>query len=191
MPLKTRPRLVASSSSTTKLFVDDLREVATLSNAENKCRSDTIRELVHEALRLRRLRAIGRDEGENYLRRIHQEAISDGLSPLTNAFAELRLMIESIPVRTASEPQSSDDASYGQRTEALQGLMAHLLQRAIVTENVVKVLMTVGMQRDDLGPEEIKKQLAGYDETGLRQSQDLIKRILGDQPALGLIEKAR
>lgn len=190
MPLKTRPRLVASSSSTTKLFVDDLREVAALSNAENKCRSDTIRELVHEALRLRRLRAIGRDEGENYLRRIHQEAISDGLSPLMNAFVELRLVIENLPTRTASEKQSSDDASYGQRSDVLQGLLAHLLQRAIVTENVVKVLMTVGMQKDDLGPEEIKQQLAGYDETGLRQSQDLMKRILGEQSSSGLMEKA-
>ena len=182
MPLKTRPRLVASSSSTTKLFVDDLREVAALSNAENKCRSDIIRELVHEALRLRRLRAIGRDEGESYLRRIHQEAISDGLSPLMNAFAEFRQMIDSIPVRTASEPQSSDDAGGGQRSDALHGMLAHLLQRAIVTESVVKVLMTVGMQKDDLGPEEIKKQLADYDEAGLRQSQDLLKRILGEQP---------
>lgn len=189
MPLKTRPRLVASSSSTTKLFVDDLREVAALSNAENKCRSDTIRELVHEALRLRRLRAIGRDEGENYLRRIHQEAIGDGLNPLMNALAELRRMIESSPTRIASERQSSDGPSGGQRSDVLQGLLAHLLQRAIITESIVKVLMTVGMQKDDLGPEEIKKQLTGYDETGLRQSQDLMKRILADQPTSELIER--
>lgn len=185
MPLKTRPRLVASSSSTTKLFVDDLREVAALSNAENKCRSDIIRELVHEALRLRRLRAIGRDEGENYLRRIHQEAISEGLSPLLNAFAEVRLLIEGIPARTAAETQSSGGTSYEQRLGAWHGLLAHLLQKAIVTENIVKVLMTVGMQKDDLGPEEIQKQLADYDEAGLRQSQDLLKRILGDQPTSG------
>lgn len=190
MPLKSRPRLVASSSSATKLFVDDLREVAALSNSENKSRSDVIRELVHEALRLRRLRAIGRDEGENYLRRIHQEAISDGLAPLVSGVAELRLIIESLPVATALESQSSEGAGYGRSLEALTGLVAHLLQRAIVTENVVKVLMTVGMQKDDLGPEEIKKQLASYDETGLRQSQDLMKRILGDPPASGAAERA-
>jgi hypothetical protein len=71
----------------------------------------------------------------------------------------------------------------------LQGLLAHLLQRAIVTESIVKVLMTVGMQKDDLGPEEIKKQLTGYDESGLRQSQDLMKRILADQPTSELIER--
>ncbi|MCI0525725.1 MAG: hypothetical protein L0Y75_10720, partial [Acidobacteria bacterium] len=63
---------------------------------------------------------------------------------------------------------------------ALPGALAQLLQRAIVTENVVKVLMTVGMQKDDVSPEEIKKQLAGHDETGIRQSRDLMKRLLGD-----------
>jgi len=46
----------------TKLFVDDLREVGNLSRDEEKSRSDVIRELVHEALRQRRLRALGRRE---------------------------------------------------------------------------------------------------------------------------------
>lgn len=139
--------------------------------------SNIIREIVHEALRQRRLRAIGRDEGEDYVRRVHQDAITDGLAPLMNMIAELHRTIESVPEKCASEVQSLGDASFGKRLEALLGLMAHLLQRAIVTENVVKVLMTIGMQRDDLSPEEIKRQLAGHDEAGLRQSQDLMKKV--------------
>jgi hypothetical protein len=189
--MRNRPRLVASSSSTAKLFVDDLREVAALSNAENKCRSDIIRELVHEALRQRRLRAIGRDEGENYVRRVHQEAIAEGLAPLMNGIAELHRTVESVPEKCASEVRPLGDASLGKRLEALLGLMAHLLQRAVVTENVVKVLMTIGMQKDDLSPEEIKRQLAGHDETGLRQSQDLMKKVFGDQHLSSLTEKAK
>lgn len=191
MPIRNRPRLVASSSSTAKLFVDDLREVAALSNAENKCRSDIIRELVHEALRQRRLRAIGRDEGEDYARRIRQEAIAEGINPLMNVVAELHRTVESIPEKCASEARPVGDASFGKGFEALLGLMAHLLQRAIVTENIVKVLMTIGMQRDDLSPEEIKRQLAGHDETGLRQSQDLMKKVFGDQQTSSPTEKAK
>ena len=185
MPIKTRPRLVASSSSTTKLFVDDLREIAALSRAENKYRSDIIRELVHEALRLRRLRAIGRDEGENYVRRIHQEAIAEGVSPVINAIAELRQSMEHF----SNEARSGAGDGGLKIINALSGLLAQLLQRAIVTENVVKVLMTVGMQKDDVSPEEIKRQLAGHDETGIRQSRELMKRLLGDGQIPALNEK--
>lgn len=182
MPIKTRPRLVASSSSTTKLFVDDLREIAALSRAENKYRSDIIRELVHEALRLRRLRAIGRDEGEDYVRRIHQEAIVESVSPVTDALTKLCQMMESF----SDEARSGAIDGGAKIINTLAGALAQLLQRAIVTENVVKVLMTVGMQKDDVSPEEIKRQLAGHDETGIRQSRELMKRLLGDEriPAL-------
>ncbi len=82
MPIRNRPRLVASTSSTTKLFVDDLREVSSLSHDEGKSRSDVIRELVHEALRQRRLRALGRDESENHVRKIYQETVAEAVEPL-------------------------------------------------------------------------------------------------------------
>ena len=65
MPIKGRPRLVASQASGTKLFVDDLREVIKLSQTEpRKTISDTLRELVHEALVNRRLQAFKRDQQE-------------------------------------------------------------------------------------------------------------------------------
>src|SRR6266511_4309138 len=72
MPRKGRPRLVSSKASGTKLFVDDLREVIKLAQAEGRGTiSDVIRDLVHEALAYRRLRAMGRDAAEEPLRRIH------------------------------------------------------------------------------------------------------------------------
>lgn len=65
MPIKGRPRLVASQASGTKLFVDDLREVIKLSQTEpRKTISDTLRELVHEALVNRRRQAFQRDQKE-------------------------------------------------------------------------------------------------------------------------------
>ncbi len=183
MPIRNRPRLVASASSSTKLFVDDLREVAALTRTENKSRSDIVRELVHEALRQRRLRAIGRDEGEDYIRRIHREAITEGVNPLMVSVTELRQTVEHFSSGSRSDAQSL--------IRALFELMAQLLQRAIVTENIVKVLMTVGMQKDDVSPEEIKKQIAGHNEIGARQSQELTKRFLGDQRASSLTDRAQ
>lgn len=182
MPIKTRPRLVASSPSTTKLFVDDLREIAALTRAENRSNSDLIRELVHEALRMRRLRAIGRDEGEEYLRKIHQEAIVEGVAPVTNAIAGLRQLVE----------LSSAEARSGTAkiNETLANLVAQLLQRALVTESAVKVLVTVGMEKDKISPEEIRKHILGYEETAVRQSRALVKRILGEQRVAAAPENA-
>jgi hypothetical protein len=180
MPIRNRPRLVASAPSSTKLFVDDSREVAALTRSENKSRSDVIRELVHEALRQRRLRAIGRDEGEDYVRRIHREAVAEGVNPLMNAIAELRQLVEHFSTGSRHEAQSLN--------QALFDLLAQLLQRAIVTENILKVLMTVGMQKDGVSPEEIRKQIAGHNETGSRQAGELMKRFLGERRSSALAE---
>jgi len=180
MPIRNRPRLVASAPSSTKLFVDDSREVAALTRTENKSRSDVIRELVHEALRQRRLRAIGRDEGEDYFRRIHREAITEGVNPLMSAVAELRQLVEHFSTGSRSEAQSFN--------RALFELLAQLLQRVIVTENILKVLMTVGMQKDDVSPEEIRKQIAGHNETGSRQARELMKRFFDERRSSALAE---
>lgn len=180
MPPRNRPRLVASTTNSTKLFVDDSREIASLTRAENKSRSDIIRELVHEALRLRRLRAIGRDEGEDYVRRIQREAVADGVNPLVGEVAEVRQLLEQFSTSSRSESQSLN--------RGLFDLMAQLLQRVIVTENILKVLMTVGMQKDDVSPEEIRKQIAGHNEKGIRQARELMKRVLSDEQTLAPTE---
>lgn len=96
MPIKGRARLVATKASGTKLFTDDLREVVKLSQVERKTVSDVIRELVHEALVTRRQRAMGRDEEENYLRRIHQQAITASVSPLERELKAVKEMMTEI-----------------------------------------------------------------------------------------------
>ena len=181
MPSRDRPRLVASSSSTVKLFVDDLREVGALSRTENRHRSEIIRELVHEALRLRRLRTIGRDEGENYIRRIHQEAIEQGVNPAISAIADVHLLVDKILTTITSERQGFDNHELLKTNRAMAALMAQLLQREIVTQNLVKVLMSVGMQKDDVPPEQIKRRISDHDEICLQQAQELVKRFFGDE----------
>ena len=93
MPKKGRPRLVASKASGTKLFVDDLREVIKLSETEpRKTISDTLRELVHEALVNRRLQAFKRDQQEVHF--LHEQSSAKGtmandLTVIKDALAKL------------------------------------------------------------------------------------------------------
>ena len=177
MPSRNRPRLVASTSSTTKLFVDDLREVGNLSRDEEKSRSDVIRELVHEALRQRRLRALGRDENENHERKIYQQTVAEAVEPLMKELADLRQQLAIAAVRSA-EGVKSDAAE--KTSEMMPPLLSHLLRRSLVTESIVKVLMTIGMQKDGVSAEEIKKQLAVQDEASMQQARELIQKLPGD-----------
>jgi predicted CopG family antitoxin len=174
---------VASTSSTTKLFVDDLREVSSLSYDEGKSRSDVIRELVHEALRQRRLRALGRDESENHVRKIYQETVAEAVEPLLKDFASLRQQL------VIAMAQSEDDAKSGiaaKTGDLLLTLLSHLLRRSAVTESIVKVLMTIGMQKDGVSAEEIRKQLAVQDEAGMQQARELTQKLPGDFPHAAL-----
>ena len=97
MPRKGRVRLISNKASGTKLFVDDLREVIRLAEVERRGTiSDCIRDLVHEALAYRRVRAMGRDATEEPLRRIHQQAISAGINPLEIEIREIKEMIRKL-----------------------------------------------------------------------------------------------
>lgn len=88
MPIKGRPRLVARQASGTKLFVDDLREVIKLSQTEpRKTISDTLRELVHEALVNRRRQAFQRDQQE--AQRVEQSVTKHELNDLKNTLTNL------------------------------------------------------------------------------------------------------
>lgn len=174
MPIRNRPRLVATTSSTSKLFVDDFREVGSLAREEKKYRSDVIRELVHEALRQRRLRALGRDESENHVRKIYQETVAGALQPLLQEFALLRQQMTRIETQPEENRQEVRAINW---SDTLPKLFLPLLQQSIVTESLVKVLLTVGMQKDGVAVEEIKQQFAVQDETALQQARDLIQKL--------------
>lgn len=184
MPVRGRPRLISSKPNMTKLYVDDLREVVKLSAAENKTMSDLIRELVHEAFRYRRLHAFAQDEGESQLRKLYQSAVQTGmetsLQPVFEQFAQMQQMLDTLMAQNAAVVPGNGARRDDRFSQALFALAAQLLRRLLVTENVAKVLMTVGMQRDQLGAEEIQTQLAIPEETAYAEAQQFMQKLLAD-----------
>jgi hypothetical protein len=94
MLFKNRPRLIANTSCSTKLFTDDLRELARLAELEKRTASDILRELAHEALRTRRLRVIGRDEAADFYRQLYRELLQEGLQPLLTQLGQLQTWMQ-------------------------------------------------------------------------------------------------
>ncbi len=184
MPVRGRPRLISSKPNMTKLYVDDLREVVKLSAAENKTMSDLIRELVHEAFRYRRLHAFAQDEGESQLRKLYQSAVQagveTGLQPVLEQFAQMQQTLDALTAQNAAVAAGNGARRDDRFSQALLALAAQLLRRLLVTENVAKVLMSVGMQRDQLGAEEIQTQLAIPEETAYAEAQQFMQKLLAD-----------
>lgn len=153
MPIKGRPRLVASQASGTKLFVDDLREVIKLSQTEpRKTISDTLRELVHEALVNRRLQAFKRDQqeaqrAEQSIARNELKEIKDALAKLASQQLPLQpLLTEILGFTIAAEMKAhlllqNFLLSRGVSEEAAQKLMAEQETRS--RQNVETILLTV------------------------------------------------
>ncbi|MBL8204735.1 MAG: hypothetical protein JNM09_10940 [Blastocatellia bacterium] len=153
MPIKGRPRLVAKQASGTKLFVDDLREVIKLSQTEpRKTISDTLRELVHEALVNRRLQAFKRDQQE--AQRTEQTVTGNELKEIKTALT--KLASEQLPLQSflaeilgftiAAERKShlllqNFLLSRGVSEEAAQKLLAE--QEARSRQNVESILRTI------------------------------------------------
>lgn len=177
MPKRGRPRLVSNLPNTTKLFVDDRRELIALSSSERKSMSDAIRELVHEALRERRLRSFGRDEKDDFVRQIHRETIAEGIGPLIAEIANLRQTIETISTRLAWEERSLEILPSA-TDQATLALIRMILSRVMITEHITKVLVTVGMQKDNVESKQINAQLFAHDENGHRQAEAIAQKIL-------------
>jgi DNA-binding HxlR family transcriptional regulator len=153
MPIKGRPRLVAKQASGTKLFVDDLREVIKLSQTEpRKTISDTLRELVHEALVNRRLQAFKRDQQE--AQQTEQTVIGNDLKEIKTALTKLAseqlpvqpLLTEILGFTIAAERKShlllqNFLLSRGVSEEAAQKLLAEQETRS--RQNVETILHTI------------------------------------------------
>jgi hypothetical protein len=153
MPIKGRPRLVAKQASGTKLFVDDLREVLKLSQTEpRKTISDTLRELVHEALVNRRRQAFQRDHQEEH--RAAQQVAGNELKDIKNALAKLTaeqlplqpLLTEILGFTMAAERKShlllqNFLLSRGVSEDAAQKLLTE--QEARSRQNVETILLTI------------------------------------------------
>jgi hypothetical protein len=175
MPAPGRPRLVSKQPNAAKLFVDDRREVIALSSNENKHVSVVIRELVHEALRTRRIHSLGRDEGDDFVRKIHRETIEGSIGPLASKIDALCQTIGTFSAKFNTEVQSITTTH-----SALAILITEVLKHVLTGESITKVLMTVGMQKDNVKIDEIKSRLNSYDEDGDRQAHAIAQKILAE-----------
>jgi len=91
MPSKPRSvrRRTATKTSTIRLLRDDYAEVERLASALGKGGGTVLRELVHEALRARRLRKAGRDEVTAPVRDAQREVVRDEISDLKTQMKDL------------------------------------------------------------------------------------------------------
>lgn len=136
MPIKGRPRLVAKQASGTKLFVDDLREVIKLSQSEpRKTISDTLRELVHEALVNRRLHAFKRDQQE--AQQTAQTVTGNELKEIKTALAKLAL--EQLPLQSFLTEILGFTMAAERKSHLL--LQNFLLSRGVSEEEAQKLLL--------------------------------------------------
>jgi hypothetical protein len=187
MPTRGRPRLVSRQANTTKLFIDDRREVVTLSANEKKHISDVIRELVHEALRARRFRAFGRDEGEDFIRNIHRKTIAEGVNPVITELATLRQTIETLPARIVIELRPIITGA-SPIQQAIWTLVSQMFSHVMISEHVAKVIATVEMRKDNLTPDEVKAQLASQNQAGVLQAKTITEKILDQYKPLATVD---
>lgn len=158
MPIKGRPRLVASQASGTKLFVDDLREVIKLSQTEpRKTISDTLRELVHEALVNRRLQAFKRDQQEAQL--TEQQATGNELKEIKTTLA--KLASQQLP---------------------LQPLLTEILGFTIAAEMKAHLLLQNFLLSHGLNEEAIHKLVTDQEARSRQNVETIIRTILPSQP---------
>jgi hypothetical protein len=179
--------LVSRQANTTKLFIDDRREVVTLSANEKKHISDVIRELVHEALRVRRFRAFGRDEGEDFIRNIHQKTIAEGVNPALTELAALRQTIETLPARIGAELRPII-AGASPIQQAIWALASQMFSHVMISEHVAKVIATVEMRKDNLTPDEVKAQFASQNQAGALQAKTITEKILDQYKPLATVD---
>jgi hypothetical protein len=182
-----RPRKVSGQSATTRLFIDDRREVVTLSTNEKKHISDVIRELVHEALRVRRFRAFGRDEGEDFIHNIHQKAIAEGVNPVITELAALHQTIETLPARIVIELQPII-AGASPIEQAIWTLTSQMFSHVMISEHVAKVIATVEMRKDNLTPDEVKAQIVSQNQAGALQAKTITEKILDQYKPLATVD---
>lgn len=164
MPKKGRPRLVASKASGTKLFVDDLREVVKLSETEpRKTISDTLRELVHEALINRRLQAFKRDRQEAHSSHAQSSAngnLAQDIAAIKNTLATLTNLQPAV-----SEFRSPKTTAHPLLTEILGFTIAAEMKSHLLLHNF---LLSRGLS------EEAAQNLIAEQETRSRQNTERI-----------------
>jgi hypothetical protein len=170
MPRKGRVRLISNKASGTKLFIDDLREVIRLAELERRGTiSDCIRDLVHEALAYRRVRAMGRDATEEPLRRIHQQAISAGINPLEIEIREMKEMIRKLTLGIHSNGNHARE-----NPSRISPPLTEIIGFTVAIEMKVHLLLQNFLLSRGLGEEDAQKLISQHEEKSRKNAEKII-----------------
>jgi hypothetical protein len=160
-----------------QLFVDDLREVVKLAQAEGRGTiSDVIRDLVHEALAYRRLRAMGRNAAEEPLRRIQQQAVSAGLNPLE---VELKEIKETLRKLGADGRHKTDSAK--EIPNRIYPFLTEIIGFAMAAEMKTHLLLQNFLLSRGLGEEVARKLIAEHEEKSRQNTEKIVVGLMQSQ----------
>src|SRR5262245_2539376 len=170
MPRKGRPRLVSSKASGIKRFVDDLRTVIKHAKAAGPGTiTDASRELVHEALANRRLRAMERDAAEEPLRRIHPQARSAGIGTLEVEIKEIK---ETLRKLDADGRQKADSAK--EIPNRIYPLLTEIIGFAITAEMKTHLLLQNFLLSGGLSEEAARNLIAEHEEKSRQNTENIV-----------------
>ena len=177
MPRIGRPRLVSTKTSGTKLFVDDMREIIKLAQIEGRGTiSDVIRDLVHEALAYRRLRAIGRDTSEEPLHLMRQQAVSAGAGALESDLKEIK---EALGKLGADGHHKTDPAR--EIPNRIYLLLTEIIGFAMTAEMKTHLLLQNFLLSRGLSEEAARKLIAEHEEKSRQNTEQIIVRLMQSQ----------
>jgi hypothetical protein len=166
--------MISRKASGSKLFIDDLREIVHLAQVESgRTVSDVIRDLVHEALVTRRQRSIGRDEDENYLRGLHQKAISAGIDPLASELKLIKQTLDKL-APNGQVPTGSIEEKLGR----FHSLLIEILGFTMAAEMKAHIQLQNYLLGRGLTEEAVKKLLAEHDEKSRRRTEKIVTGLI-------------
>ncbi|MFN0119126.1 MAG: hypothetical protein ACKV2V_01340 [Blastocatellia bacterium] len=184
MPVRGRPRRITSRVTSTKLFVDDLREMEALLRAEpGKTISDLSRELVHQALVARRLERV-RPELEKAMR---SGVIATALEPLEKRLGEFHRLLEALPLDRLRNQHAgaSDETALQPQTEAvaeteilLRALLLETLGSALRAELHTQELLRQFLLARGQSEEAVTQTLAAHEQQARRRAHEIAALIL-------------
>lgn len=113
----SKKRTIAKPNCSTRLFVDNYREVQQMIRAQGSNESEVLREIVSDWFRMKRIQALGRDQTEDPIRRIYErvieEKIKEHITPLTTTLSELKKVIGGFSTGNTPASQSDSQSSSG------------------------------------------------------------------------------
>lgn len=107
----TKKRKIARPSCGTHLFEDDYKEIIGMCKAEGVKESEALRLIVSEWFRDQRVKALGKDNVEDPIRRIYERVIGEQLEPLFDTVRNVKSMVEKLSTARPLPPPSSNSSA--------------------------------------------------------------------------------